>query len=218
MGLASHTVDLAEAARDLTSSSSHSSGLVAMPLVRAAFEGAITAQWLVHVPDAIEAWVNEHSRLTTNLVKGLSESSSADFRDAAGDVERNRVLNSLPTTSTTQARKFNEMCEDLQMPIDAYTYFRLVSQYAHPSVECVDLYMDRSSSAPDAILLRRHARVDFSGWLHLLALSVLWAIAAASTCDKARRTRSEIQAYGRALSVEPWLKLSDQAWCRLHAN
>ena len=86
--------------------------LVAMPLVRTAYENALTAHWLTQVPDATPAFINEDVRSRRNLAKDLPEARGETFRASVVSFER-QITPKLTTGSAVQARNFRDMCVDL---------------------------------------------------------------------------------------------------------
>ncbi|WP_281033090.1 DUF5677 domain-containing protein [Nocardia jiangxiensis] len=213
VGLASHVTALARAVVTLLDHSANE--LVAMPLIREAFEGAITAHWLTQVPDGMQAFAAEYERKRTALATDLQRAQSAPFRAGANMVAA-QVLPVKPSKSTSQARNFSQMCEDLALAgVDAYVYYRLASEQSHPSMLVVDQYFDNGKDGIELRIVPRTTVAD-SGWLFLTAASVVWAHMAVNYCDAPRRRRSELRAIARRLQIEPELKLSDAAWNRLN--
>lgn len=106
-----------------------------IPLARAVFEEAITAQWLALVPDGWKAIAQEYGRQQRLLAKDLRTiempgyDAIADRLDASVQHHPDRLTNA----HTAQGRHFGERCKDLTTK-DAYIHFRMLSSEAHPTV------------------------------------------------------------------------------------
>ncbi len=189
-----------------------------MPLVRQAFECAITAHWIAQVPDGMQAFASEHTRKRTALVADLRRARSETFRTGADKVAAH-VLPELPSKSSGPARNFNQMCDDLALAgVDAYVYYRLASEQSHPSVFVADQYLESADKDGIVLLTVPRATVADAGWLFLTAASVVWAQMAVNYCDPERRRRNELRAVARKLQIKAELTLSDAAWKRLNAG
>ncbi|WP_280188141.1 MULTISPECIES: DUF5677 domain-containing protein [Nocardia] len=214
LGLASHVTALAGTVVTVLDQSSNE--LVAMPLVRQAFECAITAHWLAQVPDGMQAFASEHTRKRNALVADLRRARSEAFRTGADKVAAH-ILPETPSKSGGPARNFNQMCDDLSLAgVDAYVYYRLASEQAHPSVLVADQYLESADKDGIVLLTVPRTTVADSGWLFLTAASTVWAQMAVNYCDPERRRRNELRAIARKLQIKAELTLSDAAWKRLN--
>jgi hypothetical protein len=176
--------------------------LVVMPLVRTAYETALTAHWLAQVPDATPAFINEDVRSRRSLAKDLPKARGETFRASVASVER-QTIPKLTTGSAVQARNFRDMCVDLdQAGMDAYIYYRLACALVHPSVMVADQYLEKGTD--EDIIVRGSSHPQGDAWLFLATASVVWAQAAANFCDKNRTRRSELRKFAKELGIPPF--------------
>lgn len=106
-----------------------------MPLARAVFEGAITAQWLALVSDGWKAIAQEHVRQQQALAGDLLATRIPEYDAIAHRLEASvqHHPERLTNFHTRQGRYFSERCKDLTTK-DAYIQFRMLSTEAHPTV------------------------------------------------------------------------------------
>lgn len=204
-GLAVHVDKLAEQGFNLIE---QGEWLVAMPIVRSAYECAIRAQWINQVPDGGDGFFAEDSRQVRNYAKTLSQATSATMRDAAGKISH-RIVEEYGDPFQ-QARRFDLACSDLEPGgADAYAIYRAMSHFSHPSVLLVDQYLeDRGDS------VRVRSRAESGGgpvWAGMLAASLVWATAVVEFHARDKAFRSAVRSAATELSVEFVLKMSDDA-------
>ena len=84
--------------------------LAALPLVRACFESALTAQWATQTTDGAPAFINEDVCQRRAHVQTLEKAVSQVFREAAPKIAAN-LINPLETSAT--AKGFHNLCNDL---------------------------------------------------------------------------------------------------------
>lgn len=117
-----------------------------MPLVRSAYEAALTAQWVAQTADGANAFVNEDVRKRNQLERtaqaGVPDSIRGDTSIPHTDLEP------LETSAAGSARNFEQLCKDLT-PGGASAYFpyRVLSMHSHPSLASVDDYLDTNETA-----------------------------------------------------------------------
>lgn len=208
-GLCAHVHYLTPAALDLLDSGRV---LAALPLVRACFESAITAQWVTQTADGSPAFVNEDVRQRLAQVETLEQAVSEVFRDAAPGIAAN-LPPILDTTAT--ARGFHNICDDL-VPggADAYTIYRVLSQYSHASIRVVDGYLQATSTGPGVVLRTNPAEPDAATWTNVLASCLVWAGRSNDYIDGDKTRRSELRAAANALGINSELQLSPAAVLR----
>lgn len=205
---AAHTHRLATAALDMLDA-----GLTieVLPLIRQALESALTAVWLAQNEDAGNAFANEHIRQRRSITRSLERSQNPVFANGAAmlpDVE----LEDLDSASNAQARNFQQLCEDLAGARDLYLYYRLLSEYVHPSMRLAEQYVvpDQDRNDIESLLLVPNTQVD-AVWRWCLAASVLWAGTAVDYVDVSRRRRSELRAAARVIGTQRDLQLTPEA-------
>lgn len=204
-GLAAHVDKLAEQGFNLIE---QGEWLVAMPLVRTAYECAIRAQWLQQVPDAGKSFLAEDSRQMKNFLKTLTESDNATMLNAAGAMAH-RVVDEFGK-STAQAKRFDKACDDLDgAGVEAYAYYRAMSTYCHPSVILAEQYMEDHGHS---VRLLDTAKSDGAGaWAALLSASLVWATAVVEFSARDAQFKREIRRAATALSAPFVMQPSPEA-------
>ncbi|MDQ1178661.1 DUF5677 domain-containing protein [Rhodococcus sp. SORGH_AS_0301] len=209
MALSSHVTELGSGV--LTLARSGSSGMTLMPLVRAAYESAITAHWLAQLPDAAPAFINEDARNRKAIVRELPNARGQGFRDSVDAISR-QIVPRLSTSSDAQARNFEGRCHDLDLAgVDAYLYYRAASSLTHPSILVADQYL---RSIDSELYVSAHAQNMGDAWIFVTAAALVWAQMAANYCDPQRTRRTTLRRIGRELGIEPELALSPAARAR----
>ncbi len=208
-GLCAHAHYLADPALDLLDSGRV---LAALPLVRACFESAITAQWVTQTTDGAPAFVNEDVRQRRAQVQTLEKAVSEVFREAAPEIAAN-LIDPLHTNAT--ARGFHNLCNDL-VPggADAYSIYRVLSQYSHASVLVIDDYLQATDTGPGLALHTHPVEPNAATWTNVLASALVWAGRAIDYLDKDHVRRSELRAAAAALGITSELQLSQAAVLR----
>lgn len=208
-GLCAHVHYLARPALDLLD---EGKVLAALPLVRACFESAITAQWVTQTTDGAPAFVNEDVRQRRAQVHTLEKAVSSVFREAAPEIAAN-LVDPLETSAT--ARGFHNLCDDL-VPggADAYSIYRMPSQYSHASVLVIDDYLQTTDTGPGLALRTVPVEPNGATWTSMLAASLVWAGRAIDYLDKDRVRRSELRAAAVSLGITSELQLSAAAVLR----
>lgn len=193
--------------------------LEAMPLVRVAYECAVTAQWLANATDGANAWVNEGDRVRRATGLTLRQTTSELMR-ATGEKFLTDPVTPAVTSSDAQARSFQQMCNDLTPGgPELYAYHRLMSRYCHASVHVVDEYLDLTPAGDGVQALRLTAKTGETGtWRYFIALSMLWAARAVDFIDTSRQHRSALRAQARRLTVTSELHLTPAAQSRMAAD
>lgn len=209
--LAAHVHRLADAALILMEADRP---LEAMPLVRLAFESAITAMWLAQNEEGGRALVNEFSRQQRATRQSLSKSKNPAF--AAQELDLSYVdAPDLHSYSSAQARAFQQMCEDFNGGADLYIYYRLMSAFSHPGLRVIEEYILPSDEGDDVKGLLNVSRFSPSAmWLFFIAASVVWAGTAFDYIDVARRRRSQLRQAAKAIGVTRDLHLTSAAHLR----
>ena len=159
------------------------------------------------------AFVNEDVRQRLAQVKTLEQAVSEVFRDAAPGIAANLPPPILDTTAT--ARGFHNICDDL-VPggADAYTVYRVLSQYSHATIRVVDGYLQATSTGPGVVLRTNPAEPDAATWTNVLASCLVWAGRSNDYIDGAKTRRSELRAAANALGINSELQLSPAAVLR----
>lgn len=191
--------------------------LSAMPVVRLAFECALRSMWLALTDDAGEAFYNEFGRGRKAVAKTLSEAESEILRDGASSVYGAEVYRErLTSSSDEQAAKFFMMCHDLVGGADLYVYYRLMSEFCHPSLRIVEHYVEPNETFTDVgRLLVQPQPTDPFIWAKMATQSLVWAGTAVDYIEVTRRRRSELREAARSLGMDRGFKLTPEAQQRV---
>ncbi len=191
----------------------------AIPLVRLAYETALTAAWLAQSAGdhGVAAILGEHTRQRRNLRDNLLSSATETFRDSAPTIVD--TDSSEFDHTVDNARRFDLICKDLTPGgIDAYVYYHAFSAFSHPSVDIADLYVQKVPghdmpgfrSEP----LEPHSEDTL---LYFTAASMLWASRAYSYFTRSQDHRDQLRALARRLGIKDDLQLSPE-YHRRHAK
>lgn len=144
LGLVRHVHDTARAIVTLVDADMPNA---AVPLVRVAFESALTSVWLVQGlgDHGVRAFLHDYSRGRAALRQDALASASAVFREGAPSIANADTAPFAGSWDST--RQFRDICLDLKPAgEDAYVYYRILSSYSHATAGVADLYF---SPAPD---------------------------------------------------------------------
>jgi len=183
-----------------------------MPIVRAVYEGALTAQWVADSREGLPAFLNHENDQRSKLADSMAKSVSEAFRDHAPDVAR-RDADRLDTIASSQAKYFQQRCLALErVGHDGYAIFRAMSNYSHPSGLLVDQYVIERPDTEVGIALRDEAEpVEHNTWLLLAVASMMWAARAVDIMDKHSPHRRYLRGIATRLGVPPELRLTPEA-------
>lgn len=220
-GLVAHCHRLAEAVLLLDSGGYR---LEVYPLVRAAYEAALTAAWLAHVPDAPEAFVNAEWRNRHILLDGIEPAWGQVVPHAEIDAAAARQPAALyETSSQTSARHFERLCDDLEPAgKQAYGVYRLLCSNTHPSAWVAEHYLRPGSEDDPLRLSNRPDRFeeDASLALQMTGAAVVWSERAMLSLaeEPAAETLARLEAASSALGVAAELTASSMAKNRTTAQ
>ena len=184
----------------------------AVPLLRVAYESAVTAVWAADSPEAANALELEMLRGVKNLRTGLLETGL--FEDVLAPFpEPTERLTKEDVTREAQAqsRRFNEMCNALEPEsVWLYQQFRLLSSYAHPSGSVINMF----APGGGALLLATPAAADeqtYLYWWFSAAMILLHAGQALDRLDRDNKRAGALAAAGKLLGWETPLRLKSSA-------
>ena len=208
-GLTAHTHAVSRAALDLLAAGDT---LVAMPLVRAAYEAAITAQWVAQARDGTHAMLNEDLQQRRNHVRHLDQAASSSFHDTAAGVAE-KIVHELDTAASV--RTFQSICHDLRAgDFDAYIVYRAMSHLSHASPLVVDQYLDLLDEPPHLALRVQAKQPEAGTWTFMVVASLVWAGRAMDYLDQDKRRRSELRDAARVLDIPDEFHLTEAAGLR----
>lgn len=197
---------------------------MATPLVRLALECALKAQWIRHVPDGFAAFASEGLRQRRNLIDAI-ERSVLRVDGPIVDFDQDPALAWLDeTTSNAGAKQFRLLCDDLEPGGSTYyAIYRLLSATSHASVNLVDEYFIANPGSPDDMptYVPGQARASEAVLAYTSAASAVWAGRAVGMALKQdaqlKQFRATVRRAARVLQTEPELRISEDAWRRVHS-
>lgn len=217
IGLTRHVYETVKAIRLLMDSRMPQS---AIPLIRLAYECALTAVWLVQSEgdEGVRAFAHEYARGNQNLQKSLREAVSQTFRENAGDIAD--ADPSFFEDSIDSVRRFDVLCNDLEPGgTDAYIYYRLLSTFSHANIKVVDLYFDKDPNG-GPIPASRHAPYEPFGdevLLFLTCAAMVWSGRTVSYLSDNKEYRRILRNAALQIGVTSEIQLS-QAYHQRHAT
>lgn len=215
-GLASHCHRVASAALRLIED-----GLVleAVPLIRTAYECAITAQWIAQTPDAFAA-VSQRAVRTHDAYLRTVESaglrSRLDDEQPDPHPEAVEAIRSMETSATGGASNFEQLCMDLR-PVgqQGYALYRIMSSLSHATVASADRYMAFDDGPGLGLTLMLEPRQpDTTSWLGILLSAMIWAGRAVDFREKEHTRRNQLRRLAREIGTVDVLQPSEQARLR----
>lgn len=216
IGLARHVHDTSRAVLLLLDAGHEAA---ATPLVRLAYEGALTAAWLVQSREqhGVLAFLHEHARTRAALKRDASQAMSFVYREGVNhlrDTDMTPYIGSLDS-----ARQFAQVCDDLTPGgKDAYVLYRILSAYSHASVQVVDLYFAPGATGGiPSSRSKADGTIGQSGLLFLTASAMIWSARAHSYLTQDKTHRNSLRRAARALGINAELQLSE-SYYRRHAR
>jgi hypothetical protein len=190
-----------------------------MPIVRAAYETALTAQWAALTKHSTETLLQVHDQSMTTLSGDLRRAESPTLLAAVNDQTYEGVdVERIDSTAYTAARRFQTMCDDL-MPrgSDKYVFYRFMSLGVHPGVNVMNQYLisEGPECEPESVKLRAQPlQRGLVEWMGFLAASALWAFAAVDYLERRNPNRELLRDIGARMEVTPMLALTSEARAR----
>jgi len=209
-GLSSHVHNVAA---ELLPACRRGLTVVELPLIRVAYESAISAQWVAQVDDGVNALYNEEIRQRRNLQRTLLKSVSTVFREGAESLTHTQ---NAPLESESSARAFEQRCLDLSPGgSDAYSLYRILSMASHATLDLCDEYLQEDAQGVLHLVPEGQRRRDAAAWTSILCSSLVWAGRAVDYFDDHHRRRSELRRVARDLGISSELQLSDHYRTRI---
>ena len=187
------------------------------PLVRAAYEAALTAAWLAHVPDAPEAFVNTEWGNRRRLLDGIEPAWGHEIPRAEIEAATARQPSEpYETSSQMSAKNFERLCDDLKPAgKQAYGVYRLLCSNTHPSAWVAEHYLRPGGNDELPKLSNRPDRFDDDATLALqmTGAGVVWSERAMLSLaeDPAPDTLARLETASGALGVAAELVASATA-------
>lgn len=201
-GLIEHTLTLTSSAMFLLDNAMQPA---AMPLIRAAFEHAITAQWAHLHPAGIEGFIAEANRNQRNFVAAASRTPRAPE-------EVHEILETFSdaTQPPAAARRFEEMCKQFDPTGELYLVYRYLSGWVHPGAATIHNYSkyDTESLTFTAPLRRPH-EFDVYMALYPAAFAVILASGVYEDLRRGKPNKSTVERVASSVGLPRLLKPED---------
>lgn len=182
--------------------------LECMPLIRAAFEHALTAQFIAQCEDGVLGFFNEAAR---NQKVRLDDIARAGWDGASEIANRLEAWETVDTAATQTARSFKTLCEDLEPggPL-SYAIYRTLSALSHASRSTVAYYLDHIEDETVQQEPREFGEPNRSWWLFILCICVVWAGRAIDMLLRDHPRRTELREAAKQLQITPELQVSQK--------
>lgn len=210
LGYCAHVMQLSRSIRLLLT---EAHVVQSIPLVRLAYECALKQNWVYLTgEEAPRAISNQYGRSRKTLQKTMKDSEILYLIEAA-DTLAGLDHEEFETTSREQAKNFERMVEDFDGGNDLYTYYRMLSEYCHPSVTVADLYL--TSTEPDegnGMPIFSSTPSGFPSKLlaYFAVFSACRALYAFTTTMKEHKAKNPIRRIANECEVTLEMKLSDE--------
>ena len=182
----------------------------AVPLLRVAYESALTAVWAAESEDAARAIQNEYVDSAGKLRSTLQKTGW--FDDLLNHVPEPGTAVDVTPRASGEARSFSNLCQALEPHPDwLYTAFRLLSAYAHPSGSVVQMFVSGTADEGVRFAPAQVPRDDHRQWWHAAAIGLLHAGQALDRLDPGSPRRELLASVGELLGWGEPLRLTERA-------
>lgn len=199
--LSAHTHRLATAVMILRQEG-HS--LESMPLVRAAYEHALLAQFVALCPEGPTGISNSYMHNRKKVIETITNAGWQGASELA-DQLADWTETASPTTAT--ATQMKQLCDDLEPGGDqAYAIYRILCGLTHPGAMLMDLYVEPEPFALAVDPIRFDS--DDVPWFYVCCVSAVWAGSAVDLLTKSHPRQAELHEAAQKLGIGPEFKLS----------
>jgi len=177
----------------------------AVPLVRKAFEFAITAQWMHHVPNAVDAFLAKSAGSAKKLFEETKTAQIILPDDLITEYEK--PAETAPD-EVKVLRAFERVCNGFApgKGNGLYLMYRSLSGICHPSVSAVSRHYELESKADAGVVLTLNGGEEETHILNTLAASLVWAGRAIDQNVKDRPRQAALKQAAREMGVPSILK------------
>lgn len=211
LGLALHVHRLARPAFDMLR---QGLALEAVPTLRAMFEAAVTAHWVVQVPDAANGFALKDRGRRRALLDAMHD-MGLDFFGKDEHHEAIAELDAITIRDGGASARFEDICKDLNPPqMFLYSQYRLLSQMTHPSDLLMDSYFHEIDRPPGLARLTPPKQPPRNGLAAFGLASLIWAGHAVEYSNPTRERRRALREAATTLAISPTLTATSSAMAR----
>lgn len=192
--------------------------LTATPMARSCFELGLTAHWAAQVPDAWAAITNKDLYDSKKLANELQKAREPVYRKAGDKLAASiaeKGYDKLNTTSEGPSKSFQQLCDDLEGSQDAYWMYRLQSRESHAGLHSSNHWFIPTEDGEDLRIQLSPPAPEISGWLYLLAASLVVAEAAVDHLDESHDRQTYLDELAARVECAKELRPSEKAVSRL---
>ena len=194
----SHLVALADGLATL-----HRSGLhvAAMPVVRQIIEFAMRGVWMERYRENVGAVILEGAK-KRRLALDTAVSTGIIADDDPVVVEAREFVANTVADDATSGRVFEALCREIEGGDKIYAYYRIASNYTHPSLMLTDLYLVEDESSPVGLRLATNSRpTPADAWLGIATSLVILGCLAWDRVDRDHPHRALLRAYAKEFNI-----------------
>ena len=182
----------------------------AVPLLRVAYESALTAVWAAESEDAARALQNQYIDSAGKLRATVQKTGW--FDDLLERVPEQGTAVDVTPRASGEAGSFFNLCQALEPHPDwLYTAFRLLSAYAHPSGSVVRMFVSSVADESVSFAPAQVSREDHRQWWHAAAIGLLHAGQALDRLDPGSPRCELLASVGELLGWGEPLRLTERA-------
>lgn len=202
--LAAHTHRVAEAAARLWREQLH---VEAMPLIRAAFEHAVTSQFVAQCEDGVDGFFSAQAR---NQRVSLEQIARAGWDGAVKVTDGLAAWEGRGGPAADSARNFEKLCNDLTPGGEMlYATYRNLSALTHPSKSIVARYLDAGEETTIFMEPEPIGETAAAWYAYILCSTVAWAGRAFDMMLDDHPRRSELRRAAQQLAITLEFQISD---------
>jgi hypothetical protein len=185
------------------------------PMVRSVLEHGVAAQWIVQYGnEAMFGMVDEETRQRLNIANWVEEVQEVMALAGVGEIIRGlrEEISSEQTAAHINARRLDQLCDDLHGGKSIYLTYRVLSSYIHPGPTISGMYV--ASEQPPAVQLEPRRDADPGAWLYPTCAGLVWAARAVDILNPGHPRRKQLRAAAGTLGIPEVLTISDAGWLR----
>ncbi|MDP3950544.1 hypothetical protein [Microbacterium sp.] len=182
----------------------------AIPLLRVAYESALTAVWAAESEDAARALQNQFLDGAGKLRASVQKTGW--FDDVLDRVPQPGAAVDAAPRANGEAGSFYNLCQALEPHPDwLYTSYRLLSAYAHPSGSVVRMFVPGTADEGVRYAPGQASREAHRQWWYAAAMGLLHAGQAMDRLDSRSPRRELLACVSQLLGWEEPLRLTERA-------